>query len=78
MEDPGTNHYLNLNTVEDVIVLKDIQHMTRFNGEGIFQYDTASGKITIKDLCTLMIHKNLASMLGFKIDKKNGLTSQFW
>ena len=68
MKDPDTNHYLNLNTVEDV--LKDIQYMTRFNGENIFQYDEASGKINIKDLWSLVIRENLASMLGFKVDKK--------
>ena len=68
MKDPDTNRYLSLNTVEDV--LKNIQRMTRFNGEDIFQYDKVTGKIDIKDLWTLVIHKNLASMLGFKVDKK--------
>ena len=75
MKDPDTNHYLNQNTVEDV--LKDIQYMTRFNGEDVFQYDEANGKINIKDLWSLGIHENLASMLGFKVDKKNSPTSQF-
>ena len=68
MKDPDTDRYLSLNTVEDV--LKDIQRMTRFNGEDIFQYDEVTGKIDIKDLWTLVIHKNLASMLGFKVDEK--------
>ena len=68
MKDPDTDRYLSLNTVEDV--LKDIQRMTRFNGEDIFQYDQVSGKINIKDLWSLLIHENLASMLGFKVDKK--------
>ena len=51
--------------------------MTRFNGEDVFQYDEANGKINIKDLWSLGIHENLASMLGFKVDKKNSPTSQF-
>ena len=69
MKDPDTNRHLSLNTVEDV--LKDIQRMTRFNGEDIFQYDEVTGKIDIKDLWSLVIHKNLASMLGFKVDDKS-------
>ena len=68
MKDPDTDRYLSLNTVEDV--LKDIQRMTRFNGEDIFQYDEVTGRIDIKDLWTLIIHKNLAAMLGFKVDDK--------